>query len=273
MPIYQAVVLAIVQGLTEFLPISSTAHLILVPWALGWKDPGLAFDVAVHGGTLTAVLVYFYRDWMGLLGAVVGWGTPHEIRRNRRFLLLLMVATLPGAGAGYAFKSLAETEFRHPFLIAAMLIVIALFMWQGDRRKDLNRDLESISLTDALVIGAAQALAIVPGVSRVGVTITAGLFLRFRRPAAARFSFLLAAPLIGGAVLNTGFDVARRGLPDLTWAPTMVGVVVSAVVGYLVIFWLLGYLQRKSFRIFVIYRLALGMIVFTLGWGLRHHLR
>ena len=141
MPIYQAVVLAIVQGLTEFLPISSTAHLILVPWFLGWRDPGLAFDIAVHGGTLTAVMVYFYRDWMDLFRALVGWGTLDEIRRNRRFLLLLIVATLPGATAGYAFKSLAETEFRHPFLIAAMLIAIALFMWQGDRRRDLNREL------------------------------------------------------------------------------------------------------------------------------------
>ena len=142
MPLYQAVVLAIVQGITEFLPISSTAHLVLVPWFLGWQDPGLTFDIAVHAGTLVAVLAYFRRDWVDLFKAGLGWGDPssEEIRENRRLLFYLAVATVPGGLAGFFLKSYAETDFRHPWVIAGALIFVALIMWQADRRSGIEKE-------------------------------------------------------------------------------------------------------------------------------------
>ena len=281
MNMLQAIVLAIVQGITEFLPVSSTAHLILVPWFLGWRDPGLAFDIAVHAGTLVAVLVYFRKDWAGLLKSVVRKGnlSQEAVGENRRLLLFLMVATLPGALAGLALKSYASHEFRHPFVIAGTLIGVALLMWQADRLSGGKgtQDPGGLTLTHALILGSAQALAIVPGVSRAGATITAGLFLGLSRPAAARVSFLMSAPLIGGAVLKTGLDVVREGGAelagtDLALWPTLVGVVASGLVGFAVIAWLLRYLEQKTFRIFVIYRILLGVLICFAGWGLRHHL-
>ena len=274
MPLYQAIVLAIVQGITEFLPVSSTAHLVLVPWFLGWQDPGLTFDIAVHAGTLVAVLAYFRRDWVDLFKAGLGWGDPssEEIRENRRLLFYLAVATVPGGLAGFFLKSFAENDFRHPFVIAGALIFVALIMWQADRRSGLRKNLGKVTLADALIVGLAQATAIVPGVSRSGATITAGLFLHMRREAAARFSFLLSTPLIGGAALKTGLEVWEAGLaPAMRW-PFAVGMIVSALVGYLVIFWFLRYLQQSNFRIFVVYRLALGVLILALGMGMRYHL-
>ena len=276
MNMLQAIVLAIVQGITEFLPISSTAHLILVPWFLAWRDPGLAFDIAVHAGTLVAVLVYFREDWVGLLKSVVRKGnlSQEAARENRHLLLFLMVATLPGALAGLVLKSYAEHEFRHPFVIAGTLIGGALLMWQADRLSGGKgtQDSGRLTLAHALILGSAQALAIVPGVSRAGATITAGLFLGLGRPAAARVSFLMSAPIIGGAVLKTGLDVVREGGAELALWPTLVGVVASGLVGYAVIAWLLRYLEQKTFRIFIIYRILLGVLVCIAGWGLRHHL-
>ncbi len=272
----QAIVLAIVQGITEFLPISSTAHLILVPWFLAWRDPGLAFDIAVHAGTLVAVLVYFREDWVGLLKSVVRKGnlSQEAARENRHLLLFLMVATLPGALAGLVLKSYAEHEFRHPFVIAGTLIGGALLMWQADRLSGGKgtQDSGRLTLAHAWILGSAQALAIVPGVSRAGATITAGLFLGLGRPAAARVSFLMSAPIIGGAVLKTGLDVVREGGAELALWPTLVGVVASGLVGYAVIAWLLRYLEQKTFRIFIIYRILLGVLICIAGWGLRHHL-
>ncbi len=276
MNMLQAIVLAIVQGITEFLPISSTAHLILVPWFLAWRDPGLAFDIAVHAGTLVAVLVYFREDWVGLLKNVVRKGnlSQEAARENRHLLLFLMVATLPGALAGLVLKSYAEHEFRHPFVIAGTLIGGALLMWQADRLSGGKgtQDSGRLTLAHALILGSAQALAIVPGVSRAGATITAGLFLGLGRPAAARVSFLMSAPIIGGAVLKTGLDVVREGGAELALWPTLVGVVASGLVGYAVIAWLLRYLEQKTFRIFIIYRILLGVLICIAGWGLRHHL-
>lgn len=273
MTILQAIVLAIVQGITEFLPISSTAHLILVPWFLNWRDPGFAFDIAVHVGTLVAVLIYFRRDWLDIAKGTIGKGnlSPEAISKNRRLLLFLIVATVPGALAGFALKSYAEHEFRHPFVIAGTLIGVALLMWQADRLGRRTKSPDSLTLVHALLLGSAQAFAIVPGVSRAGATITAGLFLGLGRPAAARVSFLMSAPIIGGAALKTGLDVIQEGGAELALWPTLVGVVVSGLVGYAVIAWLLRYLEQKTFRIFVIYRILLGVLI-CLAWGLRHHL-
>jgi undecaprenyl-diphosphatase len=283
MPIYQAIVLAVVQGLTEFLPVSSTAHLWLFPWLLGWKDPGLTFDVALHAGTLLAVLVYFWRYWveMARLAAGLGvggaaaptaGGTGHsasaDLRENPRLLWYLAIATIPGALAGYRFEHAAEEQLRSPIIIGAALIVIGLFMWAGDWLGKRERDLGHVGLLDSLVVGVAQALAVIPGVSRSGVTMTAGLFRKMKRETAARFSFLLSTPLIAGAALKKGLEIRHAGLPHDMRLPFLCGALVSALVGYLVIAVLIRYLERRTFKVFVVYRLVLGVILLVLGWGL-----
>jgi undecaprenyl-diphosphatase len=272
MPIYQAVVLAIVQGLTEFLPISSTAHLVLFPWLLGWRDPGLMFDVALHAGTLVAVLLYFWRYWLDMLRVILGVGRPENpsLGENRRLFWFLVVATVPAGAAGWRLEHAAEEQLRSPLIIGAALIAVALCMWAGERFGTRQHDLGRVSFLDSLLVGVAQAIAVIPGVSRSGVTMTAGLFRGMTRETAARFSFLLSTPIIAGAVLKKGFEIRHEGLPPEMRLPFLLGVIVSGLVGYLVIAVLIRYLERRTFRIFVIYRLALGVVVFALGWGLRH---
>ena len=285
MPIYQAIVLAVVQGLTEFLPVSSTAHLWLFPWLLGWKDPGLTFDVALHAGTLLAVLVYFWRYWVEMARLAAGLGgsgaaapnagaTGHsasaDLRENPRLLWYLAIATIPGALAGWRFEHAAEEQLRSPIIIGAALIVIGLFMWAGDWLGRRERDLGHVGLLDSFLVGVAQALAVIPGVSRSGVTMTAGLFRSMKRETAARFSFLLSTPIIAGAALKKGLEVHHAGLPHDMRLPFLGGAIISAVVGYLVIAVLIRYLERRTFKVFVVYRVVLGMILLVLGWGLRH---
>ncbi len=272
MPLYQAVVLAVVQGLTEFLPISSTAHLALFPWLLHWKDPGLTFDVALHVGTLLAVLIYFGRTWVELASAAfgLGRGDSADLRRNRELFWFLFLGTLPAAFAGWFFEHAAEHELRRPLVIGAALIAVALLMWAGERVKAHQRTLGEISFADSLIVGAAQALAVIPGVSRSGVTMTAGLFLGMSRETSARFSFLLSTPVIAGAALKRFVEVRRHGFTAEMQLTFLVGAVVAALVGYLVIAVLIRYLERRTFKIFVVYRLALGVLVLALGWGLRH---
>jgi undecaprenyl-diphosphatase len=276
MTLSQVIVLAAVQGLTEFLPISSTAHLILVPWVFGWQDPGLTYDVVLHAGTLLAVLAYFTRTWWTLLGALVlrtrdllssrrsqGDG---EVERNLTLLRVLVVATVPAALAGYFLEHYAETTFRSPVLIAGMLIGVAALMWAVDRRVTLTRTMETVGLTDALVIGAAQAVSIIPGTSRSGVTIAAAMGRDVTRESAARFSFLLATPIIAGATLKKGFDIWGHGLPPgLTATDVVVGFVVSAIVGFAAIAFLVRYLQVRTLKIFVIYRLIVGAVILLIA--------
>lgn len=262
MSLLQSIVLAVVQGLTEFLPVSSTAHLILVPWLLGWQDPGLTYDVALHAGTLLALLVYFARDWLRMLRAFFSRRPLHRLPGSRRFFGLIALATLPAALAGYFFESYAESVFRGPLLVAGALMGIALLMWVADRRRRLARTVESINLVDAIVIGLAQAVALVPGTSRAGITITAGLFRNLTRESAARFSFLLATPIIGGATLKKGLEVWQQGFPPgLSPTDFAVGFAVAALTGYAAIAFLLRYLQVRTLKIFVAYRLALGVII------------
>jgi undecaprenyl-diphosphatase len=285
MPLYQAIVLAIVQGLTEFLPISSTAHLWLFPWLLGWKDPGLTFDVALHAGTLLAVLVYFWRYWVEMATMALGLGgggaaapnagaTGHsastDLRQNPRLLWYLAIATIPGALAGWRFEHAAEEQLRSPIIIGVALIVIGLFMWAGDWLGKRERDLGHVGLLDSFLVGVGQALAVIPGVSRSGITMTAGLFRKMKRETAARFSFLLSTPLIAGAALKKGLEIRHAGLPHDMRLPFLWGALVSALVGYLVIAVLIRYLERRTFKVFVVYRVVLGVIVLVLGWGLRH---
>jgi undecaprenyl-diphosphatase len=282
MPLYQAIVLAIVQGLTEFLPISSTAHLWLFPWLLGWKDPGLTFDVALHAGTLLAVLAYFWRYWVEMATMAVGLGggaaAPNvgapghsasaDLRENPRLLWYLAIATIPGALAGWRFEHAAEEQLRSPIVIGVALIVIGLVMWAGDRLGKRERDLGHVGLLDSFLVGAAQALAVIPGVSRSGITMTAGLFRKMKRETAARFSFLLSTPLIAGAALKKGLEIRHAGLPHDMRLPFLGGAIISAVVGYLVIAVLIRYLERRTFKVFVVYRVVVGVIVLLLGWGL-----
>ena len=285
MSLLQVIVLAVVQGLTEFLPISSTAHLILVPWLLGWQDQGLTFDIALHAGTLLAVLTYFAREWWTLLTVTLRHLLRGEWRLvtaragpvaegplapagaglagyDGRLLVILAVSTIPAGLAGFFLEDLAESAFRSPPLIALMLMGVALLMWIADRRAHLVRTMESVGFADGLLIGAAQAVAVIPGTSRAGITITAGLFRNLSREAAARFSFLLATPVIGGAALKKAYDVWKLGWPEgISTLDFALGIAVSAAVGYAAIAFLLRYLQVRTLKIFVAYRLALGVII------------
>lgn len=280
MTLLQVIVLAVVQGLTEFLPISSTAHLILLPWLLGWQDQGLTFDVALHAGTLLAVLTYFAREWWALLTVTLGHILRGEWRLlaaregplaspaaglagyDGRLLFILAVSTIPAGLAGIFLEDYAESVFRSPILIGLMLMAVAGLMWLADSRTQLLRRIDSVGWADGLVIGAAQALAVVPGTSRAGITIAAGLFRNLNREAAARFSFLLATPIIGGAALKKAYEVWRLGWPaGISAFDFAIGIAVSAAVGYAAIAFLLRYLQVRTLKIFIAYRLALGVII------------
>lgn len=260
MDLIKAIVLGAVQGATEFLPISSTAHLILVPWFFGWTDPGLAFDVSLHLGTLVALLVYFRREWARLLMSVVGM-LQGKRSPDGHLMLLITAATVPGALAGLLLEDFVERVLRNPLIIAAALILLALVLVAAERVGRRVKTTESISWMDAMTIGFAQALALVPGVSRSGVTITAGLFLGLTREAAARFSFLLSTPIIGGAVAKKTLDIARVGLSGGELLPFLAGIVTAGIVGYASIEFLIRYLQTRTTNIFVVYRILLGIVV------------
>ena len=290
MPIYQAVVLAIVQGLAEFIPISSSGHLIIVRRLLGWNELSpaheLTFDVALHFGTLLSVLFYFRRTWIQIIRAALGGKvvrfsetgasdeklTAEEQRQERWLLWLLAIATVPGAIAGKLLEHSAEDYFReHIYLIAGALIVVALLMWWGEKAGQLTKPLSQVSFSDAIIIGCAQAFALIPGVSRSGSTITAGLFRNMTREAAVRFSFLLSTPIIAGAALLKAHELRKEGLPPGMHAPFVVGVLVSAIVGYAAIAWLIRYLQTNTLKAFVIYRIIAGVVVMGLAvlWHLQ----
>jgi undecaprenyl-diphosphatase len=270
-PLYQVVVLAIVQSLTEFLPISSTAHLTLIPRLLGWNSPwlnSLDFDIALHFGTLAAVVLYFFRDWVEIAAGGFGirYGRDPQIGQNRNLLWLLALATLPVGVLGYVFKEQAETTWRSSYVIGAMLIVVGVIIYVAERVGRAKKDLGDVSLADALSIGAAQALAIIPGVSRSGITISAGLFRGINRETAARFSFLLSTPALAGAALKAFHDLHKHGglSPEMHF-PFLVGVVVSAVTGWVVIAFFLRFLRTHTLRFFVYYRIVFGIIVIALA--------
>lgn len=290
MPISQAIVLAIIQGLAEFIPISSSGHLIIVRRLLGWNELSpaheLTFDVALHFGTLLSVLFYFRRTWFQIIRAAFGGKverfsesaksgptlTAGEQREERLLLWFMAIATIPGAIAGKLLENSAEDYFReHIFLIAGALIVVAALMWWSEKVGQRTKPLTQISLSDAIVVGCAQAFALIPGVSRSGSTITAGLFRNLKREAAVRFSFLLSTPLIAGAALLKGHELKKEGLPAGMHAPFIVGVLVSAVVGYVTIAWLIRYLQTNTLKVFIIYRIVFGIVV--IGLALAWHLQ
>ena len=293
MTLFQAIVLGVLQGLAEFLPISSSAHLSLAPWAFGWPDPGLAFDVALHLGTLITLVWYFRRDWIALLAAVrriiarpsvvVDAFRPHGYAAagthpgsdpghaglasesaggdDERRVVFIVLATIPGALAGLLLEDLAETTFRAPALTAVALMIMGVLLWAADRFARQDRPLGAMRWTDALIVGLAQVAALVPGVSRSGSTMTAGRVLRFDRPAAARFSFLMSMPITAAAVaLKLPEAVERFGIT----VPFVVGVLTAAVSSWAAIAILLRYIARHSFGAFAVYRLLLGAVVLLL---------
>jgi len=269
MPIYQIVVLGIVQGLTEFLPISSSAHLYLTSWLLGWNTEALDFDIMLHLGTLVAVLIYFFRDWVEIFahGFGVRMGHDEALNQNPGLLWLLVVGSIPVGIAGLLFEKQADTTLRTPFVMGTMLVLVGILMWMAENSGRLVRDLSMASLTDAVSIGLAQALAVIPGTSRSGITITAGLFRNFDRETAARFSFLLSTPAIAAAASKALYNIHKQhGLHGLLTMPFVAGVTVSAITGCLVIGWFLHYLHRSTLRPFIYYRIAFGIIVLALAF-------
>jgi len=268
-PPFQALLLGILQGLTEFLPISSSAHLILFPWFFQWNNPlldSLPFDVALHAGTLLAILWYFWRDWLELIGGFFRILIQREIRDfQERLILYIILATIPAGIVGFSLEKTIESTFRSPVLITLPLVFVSFLMIYAERRNRLSRSLEAINLKDAMVIGLAQAVALLPGVSRSGITITTGLLQGYRREAATRFSFLLSTPAIAGATVLQSRHLFSTSEGD--WLLIAIGFVSSAVVGYLAIAFLMRYLRVHTLNLFVGYRLILAAaVIFWIFW-------
>jgi undecaprenyl-diphosphatase len=277
--ILQAIILGIIQGVTEFIPISSSAHLIIVPWLFGWTDPALTsltFDVSLHIGTLLAVLAFFAKDWIRLIKACFASVKERKVGNDpdRRLAWFVVIGTIPGAIAGVFFESKIEGLFHQPgvpirpYSMLAMAVIIALLgliLLLADRLAQHKIDLNGLTLKKVLIIGFAQALAIFPGVSRSGSTITAGLGLGLKREDAARFSFLLSAPIIAGAGLKSLFEIysglksGAIGQNELILFP--IGLVVAAISGFIVIRFLMNYLRSHTVDIFVYYRWGLALLV------------
>lgn len=255
MTILQAIIMGLVQGLGEFLPISSSAHLVLVPWLFNWEDPGLTFDIALHFGTLIAVAIYFWKDWLRLFSK----GFTDAKSTDGRLFWYLVFATIPGALIGFALEKKAETVFRSPVLIAVMLILLGAILYWADRKSAKKTEINNITLRTSLLIGISQALAVIPGVSRSGITMTTALLLGLTREAATRFSFLLSAPIIFGAAVVK--------LPSVISSPAgitsgfIIGMVVSCLTGLAAIGFLLRFVQTKTFLPFAWYRFILGALV------------
>jgi undecaprenyl-diphosphatase len=263
--ILHAVVLGALQGFAEVLPISSSAHLILVPWLLQWPESGLTFDVALHLGTFLALTLYFRRDIVTLAGSFFEVLSSRTLDTPaKRLPLLIIAATLPAAVVGKLFERQVEDIFRsNPLLIASVLIVFGIILGVVDiaGRKVLN--LGDIKPASAVTIGLFQCLALIPGVSRSGITITAGLMLGFKRESAARFSFLMSLPIVAGAALLKSLHLLKHGIPAGEGLPMLVGIAVSAITGYISVAFLLKFVQKHSISPFVWYRVIAGGVVIS----------
>jgi undecaprenyl-diphosphatase len=264
---FQALVMGIVQGLTEFLPVSSSGHLIIVPFLFGWTDPfitSLAFSVMLHIGTLLALLIYFWHEWVRLVPAGLAAIRDRSFAGDpdRKLAWLLVAATIPAAVAGFFLNDVLESAVREPGLVALMLVVGAVILWLADRWGGLRKGIGDVTFPLAFGIGAAQALALVPGISRSGVSISAGRFAGLGREAAARFSFLMATPVTAGAAI---FEIRKLATGEAGVAvelgPLLVGMIAAFVTGVLAIRFMLGYLRTRSLTIFVVYRLVVAAVV------------
>ena len=264
----QALVMGLVQGLTEFLPVSSSGHLILVPWLFGWKDPfidSLAFSVMLHMGTLLALLVYFRRDWLKLIPAGLASIRDRSLAGDpdRKMAWLIVLATIPAVLVAPLLSDTIESSVREPAKVAVMLCIGAAILWLAERWGSKLREMSSLTFVGALGIGVAQVLALVPGISRSGVSIAAGLFQGLNREAAARFSFLMATPVVAGAGAFEALKLIRGTeiRPDLHLI--VIGFVASAISGLLAIRFMLEFLRRQSVNSFVVYRVLLAAAVFV----------
>lgn len=256
MHFHQSLVYGLIQGLAEFLPISSSAHLVLVPFFTGWEDPGLAFDVALHWGTLIAAVIYFRNDLIAMTAGFFG-----SLRGEREIINRLpwhvIAATIPGALLGFVFEKKAETLFRSPALVAGTLSIMGLGLYIADRIGRKTDSLEELNLPKALLIGFSQGLAIVPGISRSGITITMALLLGLDRESSVRFSFFLSIPIIFGAgLLKCKYLIQNIGDPSI-----IVAILSSMIFGWIAIAVLIRYVKTKSFLPFVVYRFALAAVV------------
>ena len=264
--VVRAIVLGIVQGLTEFIPVSSSGHLVIVPKLLGWHDPGLAFDVAVHLGTLLAVLAYFWRDW---LAVIAGFFTslktkPRAWSHDQRLAWLIIMATVPAALAGLLLSDFFDTHLRSPGSAATFLLAGSLIMFIAEVLSRRKRDFGSLRARDAGAMGLAQVIALAPGMSRSGITMSTGMFSGLKRDAAAKFSFMMAAPVIGGAGLVEAAKVAKHGTGGVGGGAMAAGFTAAAVVGFLAVKFLLAYLRRGTLMPFVIYGLCVATALLLL---------
>ncbi len=264
MDILHAAVLAVLQGLTEFLPISSSAHLILVPVILGWQDQGLAFDVAVHVGTLTAVVVFYRKDLVIIMSAWLGSIVGKGLNEEAKLAWYVGLGTIPVGIAGISLTDTMQESLRSPMVIAGATIVFALLLWYAEKRAKEQRDI--ITLLDAVLIGLFQAIALIPGTSRSGITITAGLLMGLKREYAARYSFLLSIPVIALAGSLKALELYMSGL-EILWEYMFLGAAVSAIVAYLSIAWFLKLLNKVGMIPFVWYRLVLGVVLISVFSG------
>lgn len=258
MDIIQAIALAVLQGLTEFLPISSSAHLMLLPILVGWEDQGLAFDVAVHVGTLTAVVVFYRQDLRHLISAWLISIIRREHNNDSKLAWYVILGTIPVGLVGISLPDSVETAIRSPLVVAIATLVFALLLWFSEKNASEKR--ETISLFDAILVGLFQAIALIPGTSRSGITITAGLLTGLKREQAARFSFLLSIPVISLAGMLKSWELYQS--PDVVnWNFMGIGAIVSALVAYSSIAWFLKFLNNVGMRPFVYYRFALGLFL------------
>lgn len=264
----RAALLGVVQGLTEFLPISSSGHLILIRSLFGWEDEGLAFDVGLHLGTLLALLVYFWRDWFVMIRAALRELPRSKLRfaeyeQPAQLIWLIALGSIPAAVAGLLFDDWIEDHVRQPWLVAITLAVVGTIMLVADRRTRQARTVAGIGLADAVIIGFAQAAALIPGVSRSGATMSAALFRDFTRDSAARFAFLLGTPAFVGAALLKAADLRSEASDQLEMM--VVGFVASAVVGFAVIHYLLRFLRTQTLVPFVVYRYAVAVLTLLIA--------
>jgi len=263
MSLFQAFLMGAVQGITEFLPVSSSAHLVLMPWFFAWEDPGLVFDVLLHFGTLMAILVYFFQDWVRILRGGVRSILERRIGydKDRLMFWYLCLGTIPAAIAGLTFHEQAETIFRSPLLIAITLSSVGFLLYWIDGWAPELKDMNELTWKQVLAIGVAQAFAIIPGVSRSGATILMGRYLNFRREEAARFSFLLSVPLILGACVHEWSVFKVHFTHEATLSVYLSGLLGAAIFGFLSIHFLLLYVRTSSFKLFAWYRIGLAAII------------
>lgn len=247
------VILGIIQGLTEFIPVSSSAHLIIVRKLLHWEDLGLSFDMAIHLGTLLALIIYMRRDW-------------YEVLTRRRYLLfLVIIATIPGAIFGFLLEDIADSYFRSLPLIGIAMSIFGVVLFAVDRLSGHNKALEHMRIKDAIIIGLSQVLAIIPGVSRSGATLTGAFLCGFKRSDSARFSFLLSVPIIGGAGLVSLLKLVREPSSSLSTSGLFLGIITSFIFGYIAVHFMLSYLRKHNTNIFVYYRLIMGLFLVIFG--------